>query len=252
MPDVFIPVAERSGLIRVLTRYMLDRALAHRRQWSSAGHEVDIAVNVSVRDLVAATFAEEVADALLRNGCPTRSLRLEITETQAMTEPLLVATTLRRLRAFGVTVSIDDFGTGYSSLWSVRTFDVDEVKIDRTFIARAVSEASDRALVKWITGLGRGLGLRVVAEGVEDDRTLALLADFGVHSVQGFGISRPMPALELPGWLAAWEGVCLEHASAARPRTARVPAVCGLRAAAAAEASAEVAAAPARARVRVR
>jgi diguanylate cyclase (GGDEF)-like protein len=201
-PDEFIPVAERTGLIRPLTGYILDRALAHRKQWAAAGYDIDIAVNVSVRDLVDPAFPEQVAVALTRGVCPARALRLEITETQIMTEPQRVAAALRRLAILGVAVSIDDFGTGYSSLSSVRELAVDEVKIDRSFVSNAANDPQDGTLVKSITELGHGLGLRVVAEGVEDDATLELLRSIGVDAVQGYGISRPLPAVDFPGWLA--------------------------------------------------
>jgi len=201
MPDDFIPVAERTGLIRPLTAYVLRRALEHRRQWASGGHELDIAVNVSVRDLMDPSFPEQVSAALQFAECPPAALKLEITETQIMADPERVSATLRRLAMLGVKVSIDDFGTGYSSLSSVRALSIDEVKIDKTFVKHAVDNVQDGTLVKSITDLGHGLGLEVVAEGVEDDRTLALLRAVGVTSAQGYGIARPMPARDLPAWL---------------------------------------------------
>jgi EAL domain-containing protein (putative c-di-GMP-specific phosphodiesterase class I) len=202
-PDEFIPVAERTGLIRPLTGYVLERSLEHRRQWVAAGYDIDIAVNVSVRDLVDPAFPEQVAVALTRSVCPAHALTLEITETQIMSEPDRVAAALRRLAVLGVKVAIDDFGTGYSSLSSVRALAVDEVKIDRSFVQNAADDEQDGTLCRSITSLGHGLGLRVVAEGSEDQRTLALLREIGVDAAQGYGIARPMPAIELPGWLAS-------------------------------------------------
>src|SRR5262249_38795734 len=143
------------------------------------GIDIDIAVNVSVRDLVDPAFPEQVAVALTRAVCPAHALTLEITETQIMAQPDRVAAASRRLGVLGVDISIDDFGTGYSSLSSVRALDVDEVKIDRTFVENAVTDAQDGTLVRSITELGHGLGLRVVAEGVDDERTLELLHSFG-------------------------------------------------------------------------
>jgi len=201
-PDEFIPVAERTGLIRPLTQYVLQRALEHRRQWTAEGYEVDISVNASVRDLVDPAFPEQVAVALTRAVCPAHALTLEITETQIMSEPERVAAALRRLAVLGVQVSIDDFGTGYSSLSSVRALAVDELKIDKSFVRNAAEDQQDGTLVKSITELGHGLGMRVVAEGVEDDRTLDLLRNIGVDIAQGFEVARPMPAVDLPGWLA--------------------------------------------------
>src|SRR5262249_19055611 len=149
--------------------------------------------------------------ALTRAVCPARALRLEITETQIMSEPQRVAAALRRLAILGVEVSIDDFGTGYSSLSSVRELAVDEVKIDRTFVSNAANDQQDGTLVKSITDLGHGLGLRVVAEGVEDDATLELLRAVGVDAAQGFGISRPIPAIDLPGWIANREEPAIDR-----------------------------------------
>jgi len=202
-PDEFIPVAERTGLIRPLTAFMLERALEHRRQWVAAGYNIEVAINVSVRDLVDPAFPEQVAVVLTRAVCPARALTLEITETQIMAEPERVAAALRRLAILGVKVSIDDFGTGYSSLSSVRALAVDEVKIDRSFVKEAPYDEQDGTLVRSITALGHGLGLRVVAEGAEDERTIEMLRELGVDAAQGFSIACPMPAIELPGWLAS-------------------------------------------------
>jgi diguanylate cyclase (GGDEF)-like protein len=209
-PDEFIPVAERTGLIRPLTNFVLARALEHRRQWTAAGYDLNVAVNVSVRDLVDPAFPEQVAVELTRAVCPASALTLEITETQIMLEPERVAAALRRLRVLGVKVSIDDFGTGYSSLSSVRALVVDELKIDKSFVFGAADDEQDGTLVKSITELGHGLGMRVVAEGVEDERTLALLRALGVDVAQGYGIARPMPAVDLPGWLAAIDEYTLD------------------------------------------
>ncbi len=204
-PDEFIPVAERTGLIRPLTQYVLERSLEHRRQWVAAGYDVDIAVNVSVRDLVDPAFPEQVAVALTRSVCPAHALTLEITETQIMAEPDRVAAALRRLAVLGVKIAIDDFGTGYSSLSSVRALAVDEIKIDKSFVQNAADDEQDGTLCRSITSLGHGLGLKVVAEGSEDQRTIELLRQIGVDSAQGFSIARPMPAIELPGWLASMD-----------------------------------------------
>ena len=202
-PDEFIPVAERTGLIRPLTRYMLARALEHRRQWAAAGYDVDVCINASVRDLVDPAFPEQVAVALTRAGCPARALTVEITETQMMSDADRVAAAVRRLALLGVEVSIDDFGTGYSSLSVVRALAINELKIDKSFVMHAADDEQDASLVRSVNALGHGLGLRVVAEGVEDERCLELLRDAGVDFAQGYHIARPMPALELPGWLAA-------------------------------------------------
>jgi diguanylate cyclase (GGDEF)-like protein len=202
-PEDFIPIAERTGLIRPLTSLVLRKALEHRRQWVAAGYDIDLAVNASVRDLVDPAFPEQVAIALTRAVCPPSALTLEITESQIMSDPERVITAIRRLSLLGVRISIDDFGTGHSSLARLRSLQVDELKIDRAFVKNAATDMQDATLVRSITELGHALGLKVGAVGVEDDATFDLLRDIGVDVAQGFGIARPMPADALPAWLAS-------------------------------------------------
>jgi diguanylate cyclase (GGDEF)-like protein len=200
-PDEFIPVAERTGFIEPLTALVLDTALSQRRVWAEAGLELTVAVNVSARSLGDRALADRVTRALVRNRCPSDALTIEITETQLMADPVRAADALNELHGLGVRVSIDDFGTGFSSLSSLRALPLDEVKIDKSFVLSATQNPSDAAIVRSMTTLGRSLGLHVTAEGVEDEATLAFLAECGAHTAQGFYFSKPMPPDQIEAWL---------------------------------------------------
>jgi diguanylate cyclase (GGDEF)-like protein len=202
-PDDFVPVAERSGLIGLLTTRVLDASLAACAQWRAAGHDLGIAVNLSTRSLQDPAIVDEVAGLLLRYGVPADRLTLEVTESSVMADPGRAVALLGQLRALGVRLSIDDFGTGYSSLSYLQRLPVQEVKIDRSFVSALSGDGENAAIVRAIVDLGRHLGLDVVAEGVEDQGTWELLTSMGCDLVQGWHLARAMPADELPGWLAA-------------------------------------------------
>jgi diguanylate cyclase (GGDEF)-like protein len=196
-PGDFIPLAERTGLIGPLTHYVLDAALRQCRAWQQAGHELSMAVNVSARSLLDLAFPDQVASLLARWELPARLLVLEITESTIMADPTHALEILSRLDAMGVQVSIDDFGTGYSSMAHLKSLPVHELKIDRSFVAHMLSNASDAVIVRSTIDLGRNLGLRIVAEGVEDHGTLQELDALGCDEIQGYYISRPVPAEDL-------------------------------------------------------
>jgi diguanylate cyclase (GGDEF)-like protein len=200
-PVEFIPLAERTGLIGPLTNYVLDAALRQCRDWQQAGHELGIAVNVSARSLLDLDFPDQVADLLARWEVPARLLVVEITESTIMADPTHALEILGRLNAMGVQLAIDDFGTGYSSMAHLKTLPVHELKVDRSFVSQMTSNASDAVIVRSTVDLGRNLGLRVVAEGVEDPATLQQLDVLGCDAIQGYYISRPMPAVDLIHWL---------------------------------------------------
>ena len=200
-PGEFIPLAERTGLITPLTHYVLDEALRQCRQWHDAGHELTVAVNVSARRLLDLQFPDEVADLLSRHQVPTRLLVVELTESTIMADPVHALEVLSRLNAMGVHLSIDDFGTGYSSMAYLKSLPVHELKVDRSFVSQMISNSNDAVIVHSTVDLGRNLGLRVVAEGVEDALTLQQLDLLGCHAVQGYHISRPVAADELISWL---------------------------------------------------
>jgi len=201
-PDEFIPLAEQTGLIRPLTTLVLDTALAACAQWRREGHHLGVAVNLSTRSLTDAELPAQVAEALRRAGLPAAALTLEITETGVMQDVARAVAVLRELRSLGVRLSVDDFGTGQSSLAYLKQLPIHEVKIDKAFVLGLADDDGDAAIVRAAIDLGHALGLRVVAEGVEDVVTLRLLADRGCDLVQGYHVSRPLPADGIPRWLA--------------------------------------------------
>ena len=196
-PEHFIDIAERSGLIGPLTLLALDCALVECRAWRDAGLEVTVAVNLSARSLRDGRIVADVEDALTRHGLPGRLLQLEITENSFVADPETARRVLNELRALGVTIAIDDFGTGYSSLAHLKDLPVDELKIDRKFVRGLVSGSADAAIVRSTVQLAHDLGLRVVAEGVEESSVLVHLKDVGCDAVQGFLFGRPAPASAL-------------------------------------------------------
>jgi diguanylate cyclase (GGDEF)-like protein len=200
-PGEFVPLAEHTGLIGPLTHYVLDIALGQCRQWQRAGHELSVAVNVSVRRLLDPDFPVEVATLLERYEVPARLLVLEITESTIMADPAQAVQVLGRLNSMGVQLSIDDFGTGYSSMAYLRSLPVHEIKVDRSFVSQMTTSTSDAVIVRSTVDLGRNLGLRVVAEGVEDLRTFEELNALGCDAIQGYYVSQPVPADELSTWL---------------------------------------------------
>jgi EAL domain-containing protein (putative c-di-GMP-specific phosphodiesterase class I) len=202
MPDVFIPIAEQSGHIRELTRCVLDGALARARHWRNLGHSLRLSINVSVPDLLDVEFPAEVTRALARHRVDPATLVLEVTETSLMSDRVRIGEVLDRLAAIGVGLSLDDFGTGYSSLVHLKTLPVTELKIDRGFVAAMAEERPDREIVGATIQLAHNLGLRAVAEGVEDEDTLWLLADLGCELIQGFHLARPLEADDFDVFLA--------------------------------------------------
>jgi diguanylate cyclase (GGDEF)-like protein len=205
-PDEFIPVAERSGLIGLVTTRVLDQSLAAVADWRRQGVDLSIAVNLSTRSLHDADLLDEVSRLLRRHGVPASRLTLEVTESSVMADPARAIALLHQLRALGVRLSVDDFGTGYSSLSYLKSLPVNEVKIDRSFVTNLSVQGEDVAIVRAIVDLGRHLGLEVVAEGAEDQPTWDLLASMGCDLVQGWHLARAMPVAELVPWLRAQTG----------------------------------------------
>jgi diguanylate cyclase (GGDEF)-like protein/PAS domain S-box-containing protein len=203
-PAEFVPLAERAGagLVRPLTRWVLDRAAGEARGWERAGRRIPVAVNVSARSLHDSRIVDDVEEALLTHDLRADRLLIEITESAVMTDEGRARDVLSGLASRGVAVAIDDFGTGYSSLGLLRRLPVHELKIDRSFVMGMAGEGGeDTAIVRSTADLAHNLGLSVVAEGVEDQWTLDLLSTFGCDQAQGYHIARPMPAAALGGWL---------------------------------------------------
>ncbi len=200
-PDQFIPLAERTGLIKPLTGWVLDQALRQCRVWSQAGIEISVAVNLSVRNLLNPQLPDQVAELLQHHGILPGCLELEITESGIMADPERAREIVTRLNKMGVQLSIDDFGTGYSSLGYLKRLPVHWIKIDKSFVIHMVANESDAVIVQSTIDLAHNLGLKVVAEGVESQAVYDQLMDRGCDAVQGYHISPPLPAEELIRWL---------------------------------------------------
>jgi diguanylate cyclase (GGDEF)-like protein len=201
-PEELIGIAEQTGLIRPLTLWVLNQALRQCRSWRRAGHSFDIAVNLSIRNLLDAELPADVLRLLSDLGLPASCLTFEITESSIMSDPVRSLAVLGRLREMGVHLAIDDFGTGYSSFSHLRRLPVDEIKIDKSFVQHLGSDESDLVIVRSIVDLGRNLGLRVVAEGVEDEAAWRELAILGCDVVQGYVLTYPLSGEDLEQWLA--------------------------------------------------
>ena len=206
-PEELIRVAEQSAVMRLLTRRVVDDVVEQLAKWSAAGVSLRAALNVSVRDLHTGEIAEQIADRLTRYGVAPERLQLEITEGALMADPRRVLATITQLHRIGVGIALDDFGTGYSSLQHLRRLPLSEVKVDRSFVLGMVDDSDDAAIVRSTIELAKALGLRVVAEGVEDERTWRMLHAAGCDAAQGWFYARPMPAEELVAWLARYRPV---------------------------------------------
>jgi EAL domain-containing protein (putative c-di-GMP-specific phosphodiesterase class I) len=201
-PDEFIPLAEHTGLIRPLTQFVLETAVRQCAQWRAAGTPVLMAVNVSMRNLLETDLADVVARLLVQANLPAGLLKIEVTESAIVADPERAVSALERLVSLGLRVSIDDFGTGYSSLTRLRNLPVHEIKVDRAFVRNLAHSPEDLAIVRAVVNLGHDLGVGVVAEGVEDTQAWRILDELGCDLVQGYLLARPMPALDMSGWLA--------------------------------------------------
>jgi predicted signal transduction protein with EAL and GGDEF domain len=196
-PDQFIPLAEQTGLIRELTRYVLDAALGQCHAWRAEGRELGVAVNITGRELVDLRFPDEVAELLSKWRIEPAQLELEITESTIMTDPPRARAVLARLNELGVRLAIDDFGSGNSSLGYLRRLPISVLKIDRSFVQKMVADSSDAALVRSAIDLGHNLGLEVVAEGVETEEAQRHLEKLGCDTLQGYHLGRPQLASSL-------------------------------------------------------
>jgi EAL domain-containing protein (putative c-di-GMP-specific phosphodiesterase class I) len=212
-PDEFIPLAEETGLILRLGAWIVREACRQSVAWRERGlSPVPISVNLSPQQFREADLAEQIAAALAETGAPACMLGIEITENVLLRDAELAIDTLRRLRALGVRIALDDFGTGYSSLSYLRHLPADALKIDRSFLAGIASDDAAAALTASIVAMGVALGLRVVAEGVEEEQQRLLLRAWGCHEAQGFLFGRAVAADEAERFLTA-----AEHASSEEP-----------------------------------
>ena len=228
-PATFIPVAERSGLVVPLTKWVLDEACRQNRAWQDDGlMKIGVAVNVSAIDLRRTDLTDTIANTLIRRGLSPQFLELEVTESMVMEDVDVVIGTLRRLRSLGVGISIDDFGTGYSSLAYLKRFPVKRLKIDRSFVQDVADGRDGNVIPKVIIDLAHALGVKVIAEGVETVEQYEALRTLGCDEVQGYFVGRPMPAAEFEVFLrnspaGGLQGTAIEVSKPAVKRAARKP-----------------------------
>jgi EAL domain-containing protein (putative c-di-GMP-specific phosphodiesterase class I) len=200
-PNLFIPVAERSGLIRSLTRYVLEMVLTQVAEWDRVGARfahLPVAVNLSARNLVESDFAEFVEDLLASHMVEPSRLELELTESALIEDPVRTHRMLHRLSELGVTLAVDDFGTGYTSMAQLESMPLTTLKIDRSFVVRMTDDPAGVTLVRAMVELAHEFGLAVVAEGVEDEDVTDQLRALGCDVGQGFLWSRPVSGDDLP------------------------------------------------------
>jgi diguanylate cyclase (GGDEF)-like protein len=213
-PGAFLPLAEQTNTMGPLALEVLELALRDAAAWRTEGLELEVAVNLAAANLLDVELPGIVAAALERHALPPSALRFEVTETSVLADPQRCVAVLKGLRRLGVGLSLDDFGTGHASLSRLASLPVDELKIDRSFITDVARDPAHRAIARTIVDLGRSLGLRVVAEGIEDDACLAVVRSLGCDVAQGYGLARPMPAADVRALPA------LEAAAAPAPRPA--------------------------------
>ena len=206
-PDSFLPLVETSGLMRAMTRRVLEMSLDQAAVWHQQGKPLTIAVNLSASSLVDAQLPDEVFAMLAARGVPPSVLQLEITEEFLMADHERARSILTRLREGGIQISVDDFGTGYSSLSRLREMPIDELKLDRSFVMPMADDSRAAALVASTITLAHSLGLRMVAEGVETVEAYSQLKQLGCDQAQGYFMSRPVPAADLDLWLSQWPAI---------------------------------------------
>ncbi|TFC92087.1 MULTISPECIES: EAL domain-containing protein [Cryobacterium] len=202
-PDAFLPLAEDAGLMRELTRIVLVKALDQALAWRVEGRPLTVAVNMSASSLIEADLPESISAMVQMRGLAPSDLMLEITEDFLMEDRARAREILWRLRESGIRIAVDDFGTGYSSLAYLRDLPIDELKLDKSFVFPMADDERAAALVASIVELAHSLGVRMVAEGVEDAIAYAALIGYGCDEAQGFYISRPLPAAALASWFRA-------------------------------------------------
>jgi diguanylate cyclase (GGDEF)-like protein len=195
-PGAFLPAIEHTELMRELSRRVLAIAICQAGAWFRLEHPWRVSANLSATDLLDRSLVDDVGSLLRRYGTPARRLTLEVTESVLMTDPARAMQVLGELRALGVQLALDDFGTGWSSLTHLQRMPVHEIKIDRSFVAAMATEANSAAIVSSTVDLAHALGLRVVAEGIEDEATWRRLRAVGCDAAQGYHLSRPIPAAE--------------------------------------------------------
>jgi EAL domain-containing protein (putative c-di-GMP-specific phosphodiesterase class I) len=205
-PDEFVRLAEKTALMRPLSLWVLEATLTQARIWHDQGCRFKVAMNVSPADLESSDFTDKLIAGLQRHGVSPAMLEIEFTESALIKNPTQVRRQLQRMRELDIEVAIDDFGTGYSNWTYLRELPATTVKLDRSLVSNIYTDEKDRRLVSTLIDLAQRLGYRVVAEGIEDGETLALVKQWGCDEAQGFFIARPMLGDELTAWVDSVEG----------------------------------------------
>jgi diguanylate cyclase (GGDEF)-like protein len=200
-PDAFLPIAEQTGIIDSLTRWVLRSALEQIQEWGPSAGGLSVAINISARNLSRDDFASTMLSLVRSSGVTPSRLLFEITETALVADPERAGQNLRRLTAAGIRISLDDFGQGQTSLGYLSTLPLHEVKIDKSFVLDMLDDRTHAAIVRSVIELAHNLGFEVVAEGVETEPILSELESLGCDIAQGYLLARPMPPRQLPGWL---------------------------------------------------
>jgi diguanylate cyclase (GGDEF)-like protein len=223
-PVAFLPAARRAGLMPLLSQEVVRLAVADIARWHASGLRLRVAVNCSPPELLSGVFVPRLHEAVAAAGLPPGSLVLEVTEESFMGEPERARELMQDVRDYGVQIAIDDYGTGFSSLAYLRDLPVDELKLDRSFVSAVGTDERSRMIVASTVQMARALGLRTVAEGVEDAATAAELIAMGVTALQGYHISRPMRAADVAHWVTQWPIFADVVLSGERAVSPRVPA----------------------------
>jgi EAL domain-containing protein (putative c-di-GMP-specific phosphodiesterase class I) len=200
-PDQFVGPAEQTGLIKPLTLWVIQHAQRQAAAWAEAGMDLPVSVNLSARQMHDTEFPSRLADVLRNSGYLPERLELEITESAIMVDPERALQTIHQLKALGLRLSIDDFGTGYSSLVYLKSLPVETIKIDKSFVMNMPHSANDVAIVRSTIEMAHGIGLNVVAEGIESEAVWNLLSGMECDVAQGYFLSKPLPADHMTRWL---------------------------------------------------
>jgi EAL domain-containing protein (putative c-di-GMP-specific phosphodiesterase class I) len=200
-PDSFISIAEKTGQMDALTRWVTQEAIAQYLRWQKAGLHIKIAINISAENLLDKSYSDYVIGLKKQYNLPDNDITLEVTEDAVVADPEQATQILSYLRDHGFKLSIDDYGTGYSSLAQLKQLPVQELKIDRSFVQHLVNNDNDKIIVRSTIELAHNMGLTVVAEGIEDEAALLWLKEQGCELAQGYYISRPIPEASFNTWL---------------------------------------------------
>jgi EAL domain-containing protein (putative c-di-GMP-specific phosphodiesterase class I) len=219
-PAEFIPMAEQTGVINQISKWVLEEAARQAATWKKAGYSIPISVNLSPRNLLDTKLLQDTKVLLKKHGLSSNDICIEVTETALMTRPDKALAVLSSLHNLGIRLSIDDFGTGYSSLTYLKSLPVDELKIDQCFIFTMLENKADLMIVKSTVELAHGFGLSIVAEGVEEEDVLHALKEMGVDKAQGYFMSRPLSTADLQKWLVESEWG-LEMSPSGKPKQAK-------------------------------